>query len=457
MLEIKKIRKETVESKKNKMCTYQVFLVLLLICTVRAFPSKETDDENDETDGQSEDYNDRIADIFDTPLNEDQQMDLENCVNIICVPHYLCLNNMVVNDGTELFELRISTRMIVDKSDKLDKICGHLELPCCADEAMKKLHQNEVIDQDESNETDNYTDSSDENEIPTSNEERENTVKKCGYREKTETSTRIIDGDEANPNEFPWMVGIFMQLENGNLRYIGGGSLIHSTVILTAAHILKRSNAVPENLVIRAGDHNILETKEDSKYQERNVKRIIIHEHLYALALINDVALLVLDKPFKLSDTVNTICLPPQSVQTNANIMCTVSGWGKNSDSRDGTYQGTLKKADIPMVKRRKCERILRKTRLGPFYNLDESLMCAGDKGRDSCKGDGGSPLFCKIPYDKNRFYQTGIVAGGIGCGGTVPGLYVNVSHFTQWIFQQLLSININFEEENVLQYDLFD
>ena len=50
-------------------------------------------------------------------------------------------------------------------------------------------------------------------------------------------------------------------------------------------------------------------------------------------------------------------------------------------------------------MERQECQSLLRKnTRLGPFFELDKSSMCAGgQKGRDTCKGDGGSPLTCEM------------------------------------------------------------
>ena len=59
-------------------------------------------------------------------------------------------------------------------------------------------------------------------------------------------------------------------------------------------------------------------------------------------------------------------------------------------------------------------------------------------------KGDGGSPLVCSFTNEDNVYYQAGIVAWGIGCGNNVPGVYVNVAMFKNWIDQQMISINLN-------------
>lgn len=401
------------------------------------------------------DYEEKMLKIFNIPT-VDRRIHLDNCTNIMCMPHYLCINDMVVTNGTELIEQRISDRMDVDKSNI---ICDDMEMPCCADQAMKQLHQPKQQNDETNNEaTNDDTDDDYNNEINTNVENMTSNVVRCGYRNErylNEPSDRIVDGDDAEPNEFPWMVAIFKRLPNNDLRYIGGGSIIHRSVILTAAHLVRR--IMPENLVIRAGEHDIMDEHDNGKRQERNVSNIIIHEDLYLEGLINDVALIVLSKKFELTKTVSTICLPPQSIETNGRIMCTSSGWGKNESDRKGTYQAILKKIDLPIVGRGKCEHLLRRTRLGPYYNLNESLMCAGSGRRDTCKGDGGSPLVCEIPNDKGRFYQSGIVAGGIGCGSRVPGLYVNVGQFTNWITHQLGFIDLYFEPENTIRYESFD
>ena len=99
-----------------------------------------------------------------------------------------------------------------------------------------------------------------------------------------------------------------------------------------------------------------------------------------------------------------------------------------------------LKEIELPVVNSVTCQNQLRQTRLGEKFKLDESFMCAGGvKGKDTCKGDGGSPLVCPSQADPNVYEQAGIVAWGIGCGedGT-PGVYASVAKAACWIDQTM-------------------
>lgn len=54
-------------------------------------------------------------------------------------------------------------------------------------------------------------------------------------------------------------------------------------------------------------------------------------------------------------------------------------------------------------------------------------------------QGDGGGPLVC-AGYDGSifRYAQLGIVSWGIGCGDRTPAVYTSVSHFYDWINDQV-------------------
>merc|ERR1711915_117563 len=112
-----------------------------------------------------------------------------------------------------------------------------------------------------------------------------------------------------------------------------------------------------------------------------------------------------------------------------------------------GEYQVVLKEIDLPVVSNGVCQDKLRSTRLGQKFKLHDSFMCAGGiAGKDTCKGDGGSPLVCPSKYDPNTYVQTGIVAWGIGCGnngGTYDTFYGYSTDVCQtWIDNKLTDLS---------------
>ena len=59
---------------------------------------------------------------------------------------------------------------------------------------------------------------------------------------------------------------------------------------------------------------------------------------------------------------------------------------------------------------------------------IEDSMICAGEEGKDSCQGDSGGPLVCDGKH-------CGIVSWGYGCAlADYPGVYTQTSYFAEWI-----------------------
>lgn len=105
-------------------------------------------------------------------------------------------------------------------------------------------------------------------------------------------------------------------------------------------------------------------------------------------------------------------------------------------------YPGTkvLKKVEVPFVNHEKCQSLLQGTRLGRFFHLHGTFMCAGgEKGKDACNGDGGGPLMCPMYLGSTKLFQAGIVSWGVDCGmENIPGVYTDVQVVSKWIRSEL-------------------
>lgn len=191
---------------------------------------------------------------------------------------------------------------------------------------------------------------------------------------------------------------------------------------------------------VRVGEWDTQRTYELYTHEDRRVKKVVTHELYNAGSLSNDYALLLLESPVTMSPHVDTICLPGKNTKVHT-AKCVVTGWGKDQFGKDGEFQNILKKVDVPLVSNKGCQKALRTTRLGKFFNLHSTFICAGGgrDGQDACKGDGGSPLVCPLVDDPTTYVQVGIVAWGIGCGEPgIPGVYADVRRGLPWLTEQL-------------------
>lgn len=348
----------------------------------------------------------QISDSLDIP-------DTEGFADCMCVAFYLCdENNTLITSGAGLIDIRHGGRP--------PRRCDGYQV-CC-----KKPKQSTA---------------------PTSSNEIVHSQIRNSRGTSDMTSTRIIgnsmttDGSTSS-GEFPWMVAVLKtNSQTYEDQHVCGGSVIHRSVVLTAAHCLEGINVT--GLKIRAGEWDTQSISESLPHQDRFVSRVVIHPQYRKETVHSDVALLFLTSDLVFTNNVGIIFLPEEGVYLNSSD-CIATGWGKNNDDHTGQYQSQLKKVDLPLVLNSECQEKLRSTQLGRHFILDQSFLCAGGiEGKDTCQGDGGGPLVCRIVGSTSSYAQVGITSWGIGCGTSVPGVYASVIRTLPWIKTQLESIKV--------------
>ncbi|XP_069834608.1 complement factor I [Dendropsophus ebraccatus] len=243
----------------------------------------------------------------------------------------------------------------------------------------------------------------------------------CGVpKEEHIRVKRIIGGQKAEKNQFPWQVAI-----KDGTKVNCGGIYIGGCFVLTAAHCVRSDQAQRYRIIVELLDRLAYDKDIDSF----PVKSVKVHELYNPNTYENDIALLevinIYNEPacMQVDNNLVAACVPWSPYQFKAGDTCTVSGWGR-AEGLSKVFH--LKWGHINLMDN--CSTIYKDR----FF---EKMECAGtyDGSIDSCKGDSGGPLVCRDA--NNVAYVWGIVSWGENCGEAgFPGVYTKVAHYFEWI-----------------------
>nr|XP_042706289.1 atrial natriuretic peptide-converting enzyme isoform X13 [Chrysemys picta bellii] len=164
--------------------------------------------------------------------------------------------------------------------------------------------------------------------------------------------------------------------------------------------------------------------------QTRLVKTIILHPRYNRAVVDYDISIVELNEDINETSYVRPVCLPSREQLVEPDTYCYITGWGHMGNK----MPFKLQEGEVRIISLEQCQSYF------DMKTITSRMLCAGyESGTvDSCMGDSGGPLVCEQPA--GRWTLFGLTSWGSVCFSKVlgPGVYSNVSHFTEWIERQI-------------------
>merc|ERR1711962_1956217 len=251
----------------------------------------------------------------------------------------------------------------------------------------------------------------------------------CGCASVT-ASDRIVGGHEVSPKySLPYQAYIY----NFMMSLWCGGTIINRRYVLTAGHCLYYTeDGVYQRFPVWyfqvvVGEHNTCDGFYNEGGPNLSVERIIEQPDYNPNFNKNDIALLKLKTDIRFGANVKPACLPTNPNKSYAGQRAIVSGWGSTITwgGNANDYSCKLMRANLIIISKRdrRCAYVTK--------NDSTTRLCAFKKGKDTCQGDSGGPL---VVSQGGKYVLVGVTSHGIGCAGMYPGVYTRVTHYLDWI-----------------------
>jgi len=240
-------------------------------------------------------------------------------------------------------------------------------------------------------------------------------------------SERIINGNLAAVNQFPWHVSIQGTLTNGQTT-LCGGALIGPAHVLTAAHCVAGTNI--QFFRVGFGSNNL---QQPLVSMQAAVAQRVIHPNYNAQNFANDVALLRLPLNITYNQaSLSTIRLPALSQAGNLFVNATgnLSGFGRVTDT--SAISNELRFAPSRVIDAAQCI---------SFYGnavVTANVLCTlgqNFNAQGPCANDNGGPLVIAEPTGSTLLGIQSFISNS-GCNAGHPAGFTRISAFITWISQ---------------------
>ncbi|CAG9827556.1 unnamed protein product [Diabrotica balteata] len=228
---------------------------------------------------------------------------------------------------------------------------------------------------------------------------------------KTKSALRIVGGQDALIQDYPYQVSILFYGKHGC-----GGSIINPNYILTAAHCTY--DVTESVLAVRV--NSSFRDEQGTLYE---VEKIFVHDGFDDSTYDNDISILRLARPLSFGTGVSPISLATAGTQITDGLEAYATGWGRLGEHLPASHQ--LQVVMLPVISTETCAEYY------PSGWVTRRMFCAGyyeQGGKDTCEGDSGGPLVVSG-------IQIGVVSWGTICAAPKrPGAFTKLPEFVDYI-----------------------
>ncbi|CAF0739139.1 unnamed protein product [Brachionus calyciflorus] len=249
---------------------------------------------------------------------------------------------------------------------------------------------------------------------------------------------RIIEGSNAMPHKYPWLVSL-RYISKVNASHICGGSILSDEWIITAGHCIRYLDQVQnEKYLIVTGLHYLNEYNSSQVYIVDKVFTPYNSSYLYK----DDLALLKLKRKIQFDNLTSPIEISNKSSDFFLNKCLVTAGWGSISTTNQLILPDELQQTFLKIINTEDiCNRNGRWQKDYVFCTMSPS----SDRYTMICLGDSGGPL---MSFDKTsqKWYLEGLVSyltttmedNKQKCLANLPGYFTKVYQYKEYINQTL-------------------